>query len=295
MGLAPEPLRHAFRLAEFPAERVRSLEGLLRGEAPAAPVNADARPVLFTLFLDLQAHYAARGGAGARALESPRQGLWSRVRAAGAGWLVLPAAVLLAAALAARAALGRRRSASWACGLAVFTTGLFGLSAEMLIVYAYQVHFGYVYRDIAVVVGLFMLGLAVGGWAATRAAGAAQRRPLLAAECAQALFVLALPALGAAAAFSPVAFMILSPAAGFLTGCEFPLAARAGLRGGSDAGAVAGGFDAADHLGALTGAALTGLLLVPALGLARTAAVLALVKCASLVGLLAAPAGHRTA
>ncbi len=296
MGLTPEPLKHAFRLEEFPPERTEHLRDLLRRAAPDAPANADGRPALFTLFLELQAHYAGPGREGGRTLESPGRGLWTRLRRAPLGWLVLPPAALLVAVVALRFALGRARSLPWACGLAIFTTGTFGLAAEMLIVYGYQAQFGYVYRDIAVIVGLFMLGLALGGWLSTHGLAGGPARALPAAECAQAVLLLALPALCAALAFSPAAFILLSPLAGLLTGCEFPLAARASLACGAGAGTVAGAFDAADHLGALLGAAVAGLLLVPALGLAQTGALLALLKCVSAVGLLLAapPRGATT-
>jgi predicted membrane-bound spermidine synthase len=118
---------------------------------------------------------------------------------------------------------------------------------------------------------------------------------LLAAESAQTALILGLPAAGALLSFSPHAFMLLSPMAGFLTGAEFTLAAQLSLasaRGpataGRDPAATAAVLNAADSLGALAGAACAGLLLVPALGVTQAAAVLALVKCASLAGLIAA-------
>ena len=49
---------------------------------------------------------------------------------------------------------------------------------------------------------------------------------------------------------------------------------------------MAGAYDAADHLGGLVGAACAGLLMVPALGVPQSAAVLGLIKCVSLTGLL---------
>jgi predicted membrane-bound spermidine synthase len=133
-----------------------------------------------------------------------------------------------------------------------------------------------------------MVGLALGGWAMNRLVSARPGRALMAVEGAQALLILAIVPAGRLLSFSPWAFILLSPAAGFLTGAEFPLAARASVFSGADSGTVAGGLDATDHLGALVGAACAGLVLVPALGLARTAALLALAKCFSVLALLAA-------
>lgn len=287
LGLQPPMLKYGFELAEFPPERTEWATGLLEEAAPTALLNTDARPVVFTLFLRLQAHYArASRGVSARGRLSGGEDVFGRVRSARPLWFWLPFAVLLVTVVMLRAGLGARRATPWACGFSIFTTGFFGLSAEMLIVYGYQTSFGYVYRDISIIVGLFMLGLALGGWLMNRWAVVRPDRHLLIVECVQAVVILALPLAGRGLSFSPYAFMLLSPVAGFLTGSEFPLAARISLASGREAGTVAGIFDAADHLGALAGAALAGLLLVPALGVVQSAALLALMKCVSLVGLL---------
>jgi hypothetical protein len=58
--------------------------------------------------------------------------------------------------------------------------------------------------------------------------------------------------------------------------------------------AAAGWFDAADHAGAVLGAATAGLFLLPAVGLASTAALLAGTKLAGLAALLAAGRFRKT-
>ncbi|MFO8008322.1 MAG: hypothetical protein R6V05_11380 [Candidatus Brocadiia bacterium] len=287
-GLQPEALKYGLELAEFPPERVRWLARRLKAAAPEAPVNADARPVLFTLFLAVQRHY----GAGVRPTEDEGD-LWQRLRAVPGRWLWLPLLVLPVLVLAVRALAGRCAGVSVAAAAAVFTGGVFGLAAEMLIVYRYQTSFGFIYRDIAVVVGLFMLGLAGGGRLSGRRAVDRARSLLLVVEGSQATLVLALPAVLGLLSSSPHAFMALSAAAGFLTGLLFPLAARVSLGEGRSVAGVAGVLDAADHLGALAGAACTGLLLVPAVGLVHTGALAALLKCAGLLGLVIALPGGR--
>jgi spermidine synthase len=281
--LTPDVLKHGFRLAEFPPERATWVKELFRDAAPAVPVNTDAQPVLFTLFLGVQHYYArgaeVRGGDGGpfSAVRSlPRASLWAPLA-------VVPLLVGLVRLL-------RRHTdaVAWGCRLSVFATGVFGLSAEMLIVYRYQTSFGYVYRDVSILVGLFMLGLALGGWLMGRRRQRRDRSVLLAVGGGQATFLLGLPASLGLLSASPPAFMLASSMAGFLTGAEFPLAARISLGTGARPGTVAGSLDAADHLGALAGAACTGLLLVPALGVVQTAAVVALLKCAALGGLVLA-------
>ncbi len=290
LGLEPEELKYAFSLSEFPAERVRWMADLLERERPRALLNTDERPVLFTLFLALQKHYARGAGRPGRGGD-----VFQAVRSLSAAWFWLPLAAVPALAGVIRLGWRRRRAIPWACGLGVFSTGVFGLSAEMLIVYRYQTSFGFVYRDISIIVGLFMLGLALGGWLTGRVLRRRAAPALLLGEALQGGLVFVLPACLGLLSFSPAAFVLLSPVAGFLTGVEFPLAARVSLAQGRAAGTTAGLLDAADHLGALAGAVCTGLLLVPALGIGRASSLVALLKCASLAALALALLPEREA
>ncbi len=280
-GLSPAPLKHSLKLEHFPPERVRWATSVLRQNSAAAPVSTDARPVLFTLFLAVQKHYTRGAPAPGEARD-----VFARLRSARSLWFAAPVLLLPAVVGVFSIFRGRGRSVPVGCGLTVFTTGVFGLSAEMLIVYRYQTSFGFVYRDISIIVGLFMLGLALGGWLMGRKGKGRDRSALLWVEAFQAVYVLTLPLLCGLVSSSSGLFMALSPLAGFLTGAEFPLAARISLEAGGRAESVAGFFDAADHLGALLGGACTGLLLVPAWGVYPTGGLVALLKCAGLVSLL---------
>jgi len=288
LGLGPEGLKYAFELEHFPPERVEWVRRVLEEARPTALLNTDARPVAFTLFLRFQARFAG-GAAGATPERAARPyEVFQWVRAVRPFWFITP----FAAALAGVLLLAARRNRLWACrsacGFSIFTTGVLGLAAELLLLYGYQTAFGFVYRDISVIVGLFMAGLAVGGAATGRWPVGRPGTALVAVEGAGAVFILSLPIAAEALSFSPWAFMALSPVAGFLTGAAFPLAVRVALASGGEAGTVSGLLDSADHLGALTAAVCVGLLLVPALGIVQSAALLAVIKCASLLGVTVA-------
>ena len=77
-------------------------------------------------------------------------------------------------------------------------------------------------------------------------------------------------------------FYILVLVAGILTGAAFPLAGGAFPGSGEALGSAAGKIDMADHAGAAIGAVLTGIVLVPSLGIPRTLFILALLKLSSL-------------
>jgi spermidine synthase len=172
-------------------------------------------------------------------------------------------------------------------GAAVAVAGFTGIGVELAALAALQSIYGFVYHAAALVVGLFMAGLALGGWLGGRAAsrGAGER------------VVLALSA-GLAAAPPAVAWAahraaLLAPAtwpgaallsgtmaaAAVLSGALFP-AAAALLAARRDPAASAARLYAADLLGAAAGALICSVALLPLLGIVRSMAALALLNAA---------------
>jgi len=292
LGLEPAGMRYMFELSEFLPERVRYTRAELEGAAHAAMVNTDDRPVAYTLFLAIQEHYGARGRhAGGAAPSARRRGFFDSLLGVRPGWFIAPFVLCLVVVGMVRASLGARRAAPWSWGFAIVTTGMFGLASEVLIIYAYQTRFGYVYRDVSIIVGLFMLGLAAGAAVSARLRAHAPGRMLIALEGMQASLLLALPGLLGVLSKSPLLFVLVSALAGFVAGAEFPLACRLALGLGHRTATVSGVYDAADHAGGLLGAAATGLVLMPAFGLGASAVLLACAKAASLLAVAFASGG----
>ncbi len=93
----------------------------------------------------------------------------------------LLAALALAVVLAVAPSLAGRTTAALADAVvvaAVFLVGATEISLELTALLAFQSIYGYVYRELALIVAAFMAGLAVGGWLGTRVAarGAGQVR-----------------------------------------------------------------------------------------------------------------------
>ena len=287
LGLKPEAMKYMFEMSQFPAERVEYVRESLEEGRPRVPVNRDAHPVGFTYFLRVQEHYAGSTRPGD---QSARGGLLDTIFSLRPAWLLIPFGAFLALVGILRAWPGSQRAAPWFAGFAVFTGGLFGISSEVLILYGYQTQLGFVYRDISILVGVFMLGLAGGAWTVNRVV----RQParwLLRLEALQAGLLLVLPWLVGLIGGVSWLYMLLGGVAGILTGAEFPVACRIGLGAGGRSGTVASLFDACDHGGSVVGAATTGLVLMPVLGLTGSAALLACIKVASLLGVLIHTAG----
>ncbi len=211
----------------------------------------------------------------------------------------------------------------------IATTGLATMALEIVLIFAFQNLYGYVYERVALIIGVFMFGLVVGSgamsrllsrWATITTCGALPDMPitggsaqagtamvwrrarstlwLVAIDGLLALLALATPLVlgvlsslrGPAAAIKWVEPVVMSLVllSGVLGGLAFPLAGQLYLRSGPPLGRAAGAIDAADHAGACVGALVTGIALVPVMGLATTCHLIASVKIVSTILLVAA-------
>ncbi len=183
----------------------------------------------------------------------------------------------------------------------VFSLGFSGMTLELVILFAFQNIYGYLYQAIGLLIALFMLGLALGALTVNKLVSLSQptdrglkrytgTRLLTGISLATALFALIIPL---SVAFTPYLFWLLIILAGGLVGSVYPLAGKLYLTAQTkttDAiGQTAGLIDAADHLGAFIGAMLTGLLLVPLFGIFNTCLFVALINIVSLIILLVTP------
>lgn len=162
----------------------------------------------------------------------------------------------------------------------LFSTGFMTMGSEILVVFAFQILFGYVYFQIGLIVTVFLAGLMPGAWLGARMAER-ERRLLRRADLALMMLMGALGvALVLVGAVLPAWFFLLF---GFLVslvcGFQFPLAL--GIAGGHPAAATR--FFAADLMGAAAGTLMTSAVLVPYMGLMGTIAALVLLKGASLL------------
>jgi spermidine synthase len=163
--------------------------------------------------------------------------------------------------------------------LAIATTGFAGMALEIILIFAFQNIYGYVYQKVGLIIAIFMLGLSLGGYLMNHLISGKERNwimMLLIIEFLICIYSLILPSI--ITLFSSYTagsmnitisleylFMILVAGAGVLTGVEFPLVSRI-LIAHEEVGTVAGWVDSFDHFGACFGALLTGTILVPLLG-----------------------------
>ncbi len=187
----------------------------------------------------------------------------------------------------------KRSAVETAMLFSVGTTGFATIALSLVLLVAFQNVLGYVYAWVGIMVGVFMFGLFVGGLdMKTRL----RRNPSLGIKrLARYDFLLPLVLFGMLAAYSIVTpleapekgdpgclpFAVGIFFVGFFGGLIFPLAAKIAIGEGKTTGRAAASITAADNIGACVGALLTGVALVPALGLAGVCVLLVLLKLLS--------------
>jgi len=284
-------------------DRMADLEAQLRagpGGAPA-PVNRDFAPVAYYFDVALWSSqfnqgyrrlFGAMAGVGFGAMAAAFAAMLAALMVGGRLWggpmvgrapgslSPLPDRSTVSALAAGRIVPGSRRL-QFAAGFSTAATGFTMIGLEMLLLLAFQAVYGYVYRQLAVVIAAFMAGMAFGSWLALRRGAQGMRvlavTQLLAAAAPLVLLGL-IQAISRASGTlnlvaSQIAFPTLALASGMLGGFEFPVASRMVQHPGR--------LYALDLAGSCLGAVLFSAWLVPVFGFLKTALLAAMVSLAA--------------
>jgi spermidine synthase len=184
---------------------------------------------------------------------------------------------------------GRRAQIATVIG----TTGFIGMTADLVLIFAFQSLYGYVYQWIGLFITAFMAGIGLGGYLMTRRLKRIEnaRRILIGLDISIVVYWLAVAALlvlmfaGNAnptmLSAAQVVLLLLNAVAGFLVGSQFPLANEMLLREGELRKGSVGFLYASDLLGAFLGSVAVSVVLIPVLGIINTCLLAALLKLAS--------------
>jgi len=172
--------------------------------------------------------------------------------------------------------------------LAIFTTGFAAAALEVVLIMAFQVLHGYVYRELGLIITMFMAGLAVGSWAMNRMLPRRGRTDLVRLELGIAVFAGALPLVLMAMSHVSgriiadlcrhVAVPLLTFVLAVLAGMEFPLAGKVDFQGITPTAAK---LYSADLLGACLGAILVSTCLIPIIGVVGVCTLVAAINIIS--------------
>ena len=162
----------------------------------------------------------------------------------------------------------------------LFSTGCLTMGCEILVIFAFQIYFGYIYLQIGIIITVFLAGLLPGAWLGHKLTQPGKQVLILTDGlliCFLALFVLAIVSF---ADRLPVSFyLVFGFAVSLACGFQFPVALY--LKG-SDNAAAARTFSA-DLIGAACGTLVTSVVLIPYVGILWAAAALIGLKFVSLV------------
>jgi spermidine synthase len=170
--------------------------------------------------------------------------------------------------------------------LAVFSSGMAGLSLELVILYTFQDNFGNIYHIIGFIIAIFMFGLPLGAVTSnkliTREKFTHEKRIItfiIFIQVALASISFLLPHMTKLFAkviiIHQAVIFVETVLIGFAVGLVFPLSIHLYLGKQEKTGKTAGIVDAFDHMGAAVGAFFIGTLFLPVMGVAKVCSLVA--------------------
>ena len=253
-------------------DRMEQVRDQLR-PLPSTPVNRDFAPVAYYFDIVLWSTQFSNG--------------WSRCFRAAAqlNFAAIMAAVLASLFLVA-ILLGLRPASPTPASAALFSvaaTGFTLMALQVFLLLAFQSIYGYVYHQLAILIGLGMAGIALGSWLGMYRGISNHRSPWRAMAVTQSLLAVSGPALilvvtllskasapAASWLASQCAFPALATLSGLLAGFQFPIATGIYLDNGIGRRNL-GALYAVDLLGGCTGALLLCTYFIPVFGFWKTA------------------------
>ena len=240
----------------------------------STPVNRDFEPIAYYFDVVLWSTQFKEGHSNW--LRTAARIGFMRVMAAILVLLLLMAIVLASVSTREK----RARSASVYCAA---TTGFTLITLQIVLLLAFQSIYGYVYYQLAILIGLCMAGIAFGSWLGIRRKVAGDRPPYRIMALTQFLLAISGPALifvvamltkmsGVATTWlaAQIVFPALAALSGMLGGYQFPIATQIYLHDGNSRPKL-GTLYSVDLLGGCVGALVVSSYLIPVFGFWKTA------------------------
>jgi spermidine synthase len=186
-----------------------------------------------------------------------------------------------------------RRERKLFIAYSISTTGFFAMLSNLILIFSYQVFYGYLYYRIGLLVSIFMAGIALGSIFMTSYAKKIKNslKFFLSMELSIIIFsyilALIITRLLWQNYYSSLIFIALFFTSGLLTGLEFPLASKIYLTGRSEIGYAAGMLYGFDLIGGWVAGITGSIILIPVLGVFNSCMVMLMLKLSSLIAWLA--------
>lgn len=178
-----------------------------------------------------------------------------------------------------------------------FTMAIAGFSLmaiEIIILFGFQVFYGYLYYKISLIIAFLMAGIALGSWLGTKNLDKAKISSLLKIHCLIILFSL-LMLLGFNFLFDntvkpstgiEIIFLLSAMSIGAIVGFEFPIVNKLYLENKNDASKKVGIIYGADLIGSCLGAFLTSIFILPIFGIYQSLIFLGILNFLILIPLI---------
>ena len=182
----------------------------------------------------------------------------------------------------------KRTLARLTVAYSIVTTGFFGMLVNLILIFSFQVVYGYLYYRIGILMSIFMAGIAMGSILMTRGMERNKNSVGLFIKLEALIvifsYVLAwiIARLAGYAYYTYLIFTTLFFIVGLLVGLEFPLASKLYLREKERIGETAGLLYFSDLMGGWLAGMLGGVLFLPVLGVFNSCMVIILLKLSSL-------------
>lgn len=161
----------------------------------------------------------------------------------------------------------------------LFSTGWMTMGSEILVIFAFQIFFGYIYFQIGIIVTVFLAGLLPGAIWGRRLAGRGRRALILSDVALIVLLGATFAAVHVGDRLGQAFYLFLGFSVSFACGLQFPAALRLQGEGGRAVTAIF----SADLIGAALGTLVTSTILIPYLGITGAIGVLTGLKVLSLL------------
>jgi spermidine synthase len=183
----------------------------------------------------------------------------------------------------------RGKSANLALLYCLGSSGFWAMTANLELVFGFQISFGYIYKTMGLLIAVFMAGMAlasaVTAKSSRRAGGGGNLKYLLAIEIAMVIFSVFLSWVITGNIARSLAglslFILLFFTSGYFLGAEFVLCAEMYRQKRAGPGNIAASLYSADLFGGCLAGFLAGVWMLPVLGIWGTGLLLSLIKATS--------------
>jgi len=153
----------------------------------------------------------------------------------------------------------------------IFSIGFTGISLELLLLYAFQSHYGYLYQIISLLIALFMIGLVFGSYLGNKIIEIKKLNITAAALiCIILLIIELIVFIKFYEEINKYIYGLLMTFAGIFSGSFFPISNKIYISQGATSELSASKTDSIDHLGACLGSLTVGCFLIPLLNIYET-------------------------